>query len=186
MTTETLMVLRKTTSGPGVNSATCLTAFMRWIDRHLFALDRDPCLFWTALHEVWSGCDDTWSQRDQLLELMRDYRDSLDCQPCDFLGEDCDKAFYTSLPDKIAIYRGCDMDRAMGVAWSTDKAVALGFARGHRGLRVPDPILVSATVRKDRIYGAYQNRQEREILVDPRDLKSVRLQFVRGLVLAAR
>ncbi|SEP40655.1 hypothetical protein SAMN04487843_11610 [Methylobacterium sp. ap11] len=43
---------------------------------------------------------------------------------------------------------------------------------------VPDPVLVSATVAKGAILGAYQTRQECEILVDPLTLKSLRVRFV--------
>lgn len=89
-----------------------------------------------------------------------------------------DRAFYAALPDRITIYRGCHMDRMMGLAWTTDRSTALTYARGHRQIAVPDPILVSATVAKTAILGAYQDRQESEILVDPLNLKGLRVRFV--------
>ncbi|TGE02436.1 hypothetical protein [Methylobacterium nonmethylotrophicum] len=152
-----------------------LTVFLEWAD----AYARESSDFWIGFHQTWSDCDDTWSQRDELLEMVRLHGKWLEERPCDFLQEDGDRAFYASLPDRITIYRGCDMDRVMSLAWTTDKAIALGFAKGHRGISVPNPVLASAFVRKHSILGAYQERQEHEILVDPsRHLTNIRVRFV--------
>src|SRR4051794_820323 len=90
---DPLATLIDTIYGWGVNSATRLTAFMKWADQHSLELECDPSVFWAGLHQAWSSCDDTWNQRDELLELMESYREWLGCSPCDFLAEDCDKAF---------------------------------------------------------------------------------------------
>jgi hypothetical protein len=52
-------------------------------------------------------------------------------------------------------------------AWTTDEAVAEGFAWGHRGIRVPAPTVAKAIVPKSAVYGAYVDRNESEIVLDP-------------------
>lgn len=152
-----------------------LSAFIDWAET--YACEASD--FWTGLHRTWSDCDDTWDQRDSLLELARLHGEFLEGHPCHFLQEECDRDFYASLPDRITIYRGSDMDRVMGLAWTTDASIAMGFAKGHRGIGVPNPVLASAFVRKRTILGAYQERQEQEVIVDPaRHLSNLRVRFL--------
>ena len=48
-----------------------------------------------------------------------------------------------------------------------DSTVAEGFAHGHRGIRVPDPVIASAWVPKASIFALFSDRSESEALVDP-------------------
>ncbi|MGU3358921.1 hypothetical protein ACLBWX_01165 [Methylobacterium sp. M6A4_1b] len=178
MTMSALDALNEVMTGPqSPGSHDRLPAFIGWAQEHGAELGADPAQFWAGFHQTWIDCDDTWDHRDELLELLRDF--DAEAEPCASLREDSDRAFYASLPDRITVYRGCDMDRVMGLAWTTDKAVALGFTKGHRGISVPNPVLASAFVRKHNILGTYQQRQEREILVDPaRSLTNIRVRFV--------
>jgi hypothetical protein len=49
--------------------------------------------------------------------------------------------------------------------------VAWHFARGHRGIRVPDPVVATGTINKSNILWATDCRNEHEILGEPRDIK---------------
>ena len=51
---------------------------------------------------------------------------------------------------------------------------ARGFAEGHRGLRVPDPILATASSR-EHIFAVFTDRKESEVLLDPARTQSQRL-----------
>lgn len=44
-----------------------------------------------------------------------------------------------NLPDQIHAYRSQDTGNAFGLAWTTDRQVAEGFAHGHRGILHDDP-----------------------------------------------
>jgi non-ribosomal peptide synthetase component F len=46
--------------------------------------------------------------------------------------------------------------------------VAEGFARGHRGIVVSDPVIATAQVYKRDILAIFIERKESEVLIDPR------------------
>ena len=48
--------------------------------------------------------------------------------------------------------------------------MASKFAKGHRFIRVPDPVIVQAVVPKEAIFTVFTERKESEILLDPRRL----------------
>jgi hypothetical protein len=49
--------------------------------------------------------------------------------------------------------------------------VARRFARGHRRITVPDPVIATGTINKSDIFWATNCRNEYEILGEPRDIK---------------
>ena len=49
--------------------------------------------------------------------------------------------------------------------------MAWHFARGHRDIRVPDPVVATGTINKSNILWATDCRNECEILGEPRDIK---------------
>src|SRR5262245_38026515 len=106
--------------GPGVDSRARLPALLRLIR------DRPPEVFWPALIETWSMCDDTWWAKPILLDLMRSQDTRPDIEPLQW---------------PVQIYRGCSRLRVRGLPWTMDRKVAEGFARGHRGKSVPDPVV---------------------------------------------
>lgn len=60
--------------------------------------------------------------------------------------------------------------RLCGLSCTTDRAVEQSFAHGHRGMRVPDAVVATASISKDRIFTVFVDRQESEALVDPAHL----------------
>jgi len=91
-------------------------------------------IFWPVFLQYWSMCDDTWLWRSILLEELK-VRTSR--APAILYLDDGDRAFYDSLPDVIRVYRGCSRPRVRGLAWTTNREVAVGFALGHRRLWTP-------------------------------------------------
>lgn len=140
--------------------------------RELQAL-KSPEAFWRVMQECWTSCDDTWSLRDKFLRLLG----SRGVIPAHLMTPE-NRAFYDSLPDRIKIYRGCSKGRAKGLSWTTDKSIAIGFARGHRSIAVPSPVLCRAVVRKDRgfFFFATNEREEKELVVDTR-LRALRVEM---------
>jgi hypothetical protein len=134
-------------------------AFLELIDDDGIA-DR-PEIFWRALHAEWSGFDKIPHREfERAFKLAKDkWRKSYLPKP--------DLAFYDSLPDEIEVYRGADAhaEYAVGLSWTLDRTVAESFARGHRGIFNPNPVVLVADVSKRDVAGAYSERCESEIVL---------------------
>jgi hypothetical protein len=126
-------------------------------------------VFWKIFHRCWSNCDDTWELNDRLVGFLsfhhaddpaRSYMDSEQAN------------FHDSLSKTVRIYRGCAGNRIFGISWTTDKNVAVGFAIGHRGNPVENPVVVSTSIKKADIYTVITGRGESEVVFDPAALKT--------------
>ena len=113
-------------------------------------------LFWKALKRVWSICDDTWSQVPELLEIMRKHGPAR-------RGDDTE----------LKVYRGCSIFRIRGISWTMDYSVAERFARGHRNIEVPYPVVARARINRSNIFMRVHDRGEHEVLVDPLALTAI-------------
>jgi hypothetical protein len=127
--------------------------------------------FWPAFHRVWPICDDTWLLRDKLYRTISLFKY---CRPCDSLLKD-NADFFKALPASISIYRGCSRGRARGFSWTTDRQIALGFSKGHRGIEVPNPVVCSAKIRKCDVFSASVQRKEQELVIDYKKLRDLKI-----------
>jgi hypothetical protein len=151
--------------GPGVNSE----------DRADEMLDLSTIVesevFWKVFHHCWSTCDDTWDLNDQLVELLSFHHAHdhawLHMEPQQ-------RAFYDALPKVVTVFRGCSEERIQGVSWTTDAAVARGFARGHRGISPPKPVVARARIPKSGIFTVLVDREEAEIVLNPSELIKIK------------
>jgi hypothetical protein len=130
--------------------------------------DSDPAVFWQVFHQVWNNCDDTWYLQLDIIEALELNREA---QPPRLFWNDEQKAFFDALPEVVTIYRGCSRERMRGVSWTTDKAVAEGFARGHRGITVPDAIVAEYRIAKPDIITVMPDIAESEVIIDPRGIE---------------
>jgi hypothetical protein len=126
-------------------------------------------VFWPAFISNWTDCDKGSTNRLLLKVLRR----AGPCHPSYYRKYDLhDRGkFFRSLPDPISVYRGASRERIAGLSWTTSPIVAWRFARGHRGIRVPDPVIATGTISKSDVLWATDCRNEREILGEPRDIK---------------
>lgn len=76
-----------------------------------------------------------------------------------------DLAAYNALPPIIDLFRGQDASAPIGLSWTTSRAVAEGFATGHRGIKNPSPAVISIKARKSRVCLVCTDRQESEIVL---------------------
>jgi hypothetical protein len=120
--------------------------------------NRPPEVFWAALTDTWDRCDDTWWLKAWLLDLMRDQQA---------------RPYIEPLQWPMRIYRGCSRPRVRGVSWTMDREVAEGFARGHRGVPVPNPVIAEAVVEREAVFAVLYERGESELLIDPRRLRKL-------------
>jgi hypothetical protein len=81
------------------------------------------------------------------------------------------RSFYASLPDLISIYRGCER----GGNAATDKTVAGKFAEGRQWTN-RQPRLGQAQIPKQYVLAVFTDREEHEIIVDPRRLRRLSIE----------
>ena len=138
---------------------------------HALHYEVEPVNFWTMFHQHWNSVENPSDFTDMLHSMFEydDYGFNFDMlQDESRLNtlEPEDKAFYLSLPDEFAVFRGCHSFNEQGFSWTTDKEVAERFA-----LRMAidkEYILLQGMVRKTDVICAYDNRSEKEILVLPK------------------
>ncbi len=114
--------------------------------------DTDAALFWSALAECWSGFDAIDHVR--YLDLMSLFTDGWRMSP-----------EIAALPNPVTVFRGQLDDYEPGLSWTLDRSVAVKFARGHRGVKAPNPVVLCATVRREDIALYLTDRSEAEVVL---------------------
>jgi hypothetical protein len=104
--------------------------------------DAPPAVFWPALFENWDTCDAAWPLQSALLRTML-VKTAIK-PAAGYYGRGASDLLQ-SLPDPIRVFRGCSRERIKGIAWTTDEGVAEVFARGHRNIVVPEPVVAAAS-----------------------------------------
>ena len=141
------------------------------LDVMLALLTYQPSIiFWPVFHANWTHCDGTEHLSDRLVSDLRRHDTRRRSVP---LLRKTDSDWFQSLTNPIRIYRGCSGPRVHRVSWTTEISVAENFARGHRFIKVPDPVIATALIAKDAVFGAYQARKEGEIVIDPEALQDL-------------
>lgn len=141
--------------GPGVNSDSRLPLFLE------LTAGEPSETFWKVFAAVWDSCDATGPWQEGLAAALADH-----CRRADFrlALSPSDAAWLSALPDRVRIYRGGDRHAIRGLSWTTARHVAEGFARGHRGIRVVEPVIASGFIAKRDILFATNGREEAEVL----------------------
>ena len=132
--------------------------------------------FWPVFNYIWNVCDNTWEHRNAVTKLLRKHARTH--ARYDDRAEE--KVFYDALPERITVYHGCSKMRQRGLAWTTDRQIAVGFAKGHRRIEVPDPIVLECVVPKNIVLATFaHSRSESEVLLDYLRLPRVLCQIIR-------
>ncbi|MBX5221272.1 hypothetical protein HJC04_13235 [Rhizobium sp. NLR8a] len=118
--------------------------------------------------ENYSTCDNTWHYRNDILILLKRLGHARDAMDSEALH------YFSALPDPVVIYRGCQETRIRGLSWTTERAVAEGFARGHRSMTVAKPVVASAEIPKAAVFFAVTHREEAELVINPRRLRKLK------------
>lgn len=131
--------------GPEICSSKRPYALIDWAKSLDFEQGSD---FWRVVAEIWPSCDAIpHSSFEELFGYFLDY------------APEC------NLPPRITIYRGQDADTPLGLAWTTNREVAEGFAFGHRGKNNPKPTIFSIEVRREAVAFVATDREEDEIVL---------------------
>jgi hypothetical protein len=126
-----------------------------------------PGEFWPVFLANWSMCDGVADLKEDLLDQLYEVTGQ---EPALTYQEAVDREFFAGLPKSVTVYRGCSRVHAEGISWTRNRKTAEFFARPHR-VPVTDPVIVTARVRKERIFAVLTDRQESEVLCDPRIIR---------------
>lgn len=70
------------------------------------------------------------------------------------------------LPQRMAVYRGQSGDAQPGLSWTLSRSVADGFARGHRGIAVPNGVTLERIISREDVALAFlDDRSEQEVVL---------------------
>ena len=116
--------------------------------------------WYTLLGEEWSVCDNIGLYRKDLKFCM-----FLCCTPhtCPEMMGEQERAALAALPERVTIYRGCGPSNMIGCCWSLDRDIAASFPYLNR-YQQDEPLLVTATVKRDRIVALKLDRNEQEVI----------------------
>jgi hypothetical protein len=137
---------------------------------HAMINERDHGARLALFLEHWSTCDAPWGWRSCFAKELRYTLLHVSLAEC--LSDEA-REWFDALPAQINIYRGCQLGRERGLSWTTDIDVALGFAQGKRCTNSL-PTLMMATIPKQHVFGVFIERNESEVVVDPRRLRQLR------------
>ena len=72
---------------------------------------------------------------------------------------------YHALPDRLTVWRGQDLAGEIKFSWTLDVKVAERFAKGHRGINHPNPIILAARTLKRNVAFYQSERKEAEVVL---------------------
>ena len=111
----------------------------------------------TVVGEAWTYCDNIREHSAELRRLLGTAGPLLPMMNAE------EMAAYDALPDQVTVYRGCSARYMKGASWTLDEGVAKKFTVLARFM-VPDPVLVTASVRKQNILAVLRGRGEQAIV----------------------
>lgn len=121
------------------------------------------------LGAYWSSCERSlW----QLAFVLRSLR-----APAAGAMNEAERAYLYSLPDLVAVWRGCYRAGRAGFSWSTKREIAERFPNvylEHGYGLTGDPLLLSGTIRKTDVLFVKLDRGEFEVVGMPEVLFDVR------------
>jgi len=122
-------------------------------------------LFWQVVTQVWSGFDRIEHRRfSKQFVRFASYAPQVECSP-----------------GGVLLYRGQDLRAPLGLSWTTCKNTAAGFARGHRGIRNPQPAIFTMTAKPKQVAFTCDDREESEYVlfkIPARDYRRVTFELL--------
>jgi hypothetical protein len=118
---------------------------------YVYRIQQAAPVVWADLVREWSGFDlIDHAAFERLLKRIKSRRPP---------------AIEAELPSgPVEVYRGQSALSPVGLSWTLDRSVAEGFARGHRGLRVPEPVVLTRVVTRDEMAFYTNDREESEVV----------------------
>ena len=143
-------------------------AFRQYIDQF------DDKSYWQILAAVWTDQEQLWQNRKLYLQLFRSPRPQRQ-----FLMTAAERRKLDAMPDEFPVYRGFIGKRGKGLSWTIDQSKAEWFARRFAMLtHLGQPRLMECIVKKKDVLAYFNGRKEKEIVVDPANVRSLKTSAV--------
>lgn len=125
--------------------------------------------YWSVLRYVLTDTENQWEYK-RIMPMLIAPQNAADLRLRDeHLMDAGERDRLAALPDVVTVYRGCRAHNRTGWSWTTDYEKAVWFARRfHR-----PGIIRAGRVRKYSIVAVFDGRNESEVLVHPRHVRSV-------------
>ena len=136
-----------------------------WIDLPCESSDRD---YWECFRWVFVGIENI--QKSFWSMMMGSPRPGKD----KWLMNKADRAFLASLPDEVTVYRGCSVNKANSLSWTTNPETAQWFANRFNfksDYFDKDCCVVTGTIAKADIFAVILERDEITLICDPAKVK---------------
>jgi hypothetical protein len=117
----------------------------------------------TLLGEFWTDSDNVGVYKDQLIWILREYLDEPESVIPELMNAH-EKEAFARMPEEITIYRGCGPINKLGLSWSLSREIATRFPFSRR-YHTDQPLLLTATICKDRAAALKLGRTEQEVIV---------------------
>lgn len=117
----------------------------------------------TLLGEFWTDSDNVGVYKDDLIWILREWLDEPESVIPELMNAD-EKEAFARLRDKITIHRGCGPINKLGISWSLNREIATRFPFSQR-YHTDQPLLLTATISKDRVAALKLGRAEQEVIV---------------------
>jgi hypothetical protein len=130
--------------------------------------------YWKMISIIWTQQEQLWPKRKWFLQLFKSPRPQRE-----HLMSGAERRKLDSLPPSFSIYRGFIGKRGEGLSWSLDRAKAEWFARRFSVLtHLGQPRLMTGTIKKKDVLAYFNARKEKEIVVDPATVRSLKMESV--------
>jgi hypothetical protein len=113
--------------------------------------------YWDSLGFVWMDSENIWRNIETWQELWNSERPG----KASSMNEQ-EREVLASLPQELAIYRGFTEGRVEGMSWTLDRDVAVRFVQRFGGTAA----VAMARARKDDVHAFFDDRQEREVVIE--------------------
>lgn len=119
-----------------------------------------------ALHGIWTMQESFYKcgmPKLKMIQLMKIANKCADYQ---------EKLNRLSDGDTVEIYRGLRVNNYRGMSWTTDKNIAIWFAKRFSGGKGTG-FVFTGTINKKYILEVFNNRSEKEVVCDYRKIKNI-------------
>lgn len=119
-----------------------------------------PTKYWQILGEVYTDSENIFQNYETWEELL--FTNAPKAKPKAFMQVDNYKLF-KALPDTVQVFRGTQNDVWRGFSWTLNEDKAQWFANRNRS-RVSEPMVTAGKVKKSKILGYFDGRNESEVV----------------------
>lgn len=133
----------------------------------------DDTSYWRILGEVWIQQEQLWPNRHRYLSYFTSKRPDRQC-----LMTPEEHTALGALPDEFPIYRGFLGQRGKGMSWTLEESQAEWFAHRFAMGESKQPRLAEGIVAKKHVLAYFDGRNEKEIVVDPAKVRSVKTRVL--------